>query len=173
MVITILSSITVLASVGIVYVSGKAKRRTLKELSDAVVKSEAMLSEMRAMRGAADEQAQAQAQEHPRVKEASDTDISWVSEAILAVSAHEKKAEQMMAQLLVLQREAEEAQFVRDRLVSVLSIRGSGAERLTDVDGRWLFDRDNRLASSIRATRRRERGIPHSSEVPGWAASVH
>jgi len=165
MVITILSSITVLASVGIVYVTRQAKRRTLTEINAAVIKSEAMLSEMRAMRGVAPEAAPLQAR--GCVEEVADNSISWIADAIFDVAQESK------AQAVVLQREAEEAQYVRDQLVSVLSIRGSGVERMTDVDGRWLLDRDTRLASSFRTSRRRERGIPQSSELPSWSISLH
>lgn len=166
MLTTILSVITVLAAVGVGLVSGKAKRRMDAELEAAVTKSESMLAEMRAIR---DKSALADAQVRARQEHDSENELAaWTAE-LAAVSA---KLRALRDRELVIERDVDEAQFFRDRMVSVLSIRGSGAERLTDVDGRWLLERDASLAKSLRATRRRDRGIPQSRELPGWAVGL-
>lgn len=163
MVITILSITTLLAAIGAAYASRKASKRAMEDLATLVAKSEQMLVEMRDIRAGAVGDSQCVAE--PSLDDAEDPYVAWISES-------RSSDEYYATKRILLERLADDSQHARDQMLSVLSLRGAGNERSTDVGGEWLLFRDRAMASSLRATRRRDRGIPQSRELVGWTAGL-
>lgn len=163
MVITILSITTLLAAIGAAYASRKARSRAMEDLAAAVAKSEQMLVQMRAIRtGSA---GTAECASEGSLADVEDPYVAWISES-------GSSDDYYAATKVLLERLADDSQDARDQMLSVLSLRGAGNERSTDVGGEWLLFRDRAMASSLRATRRRDRGIPQSRELVGWSAAL-
>lgn len=160
MIATILSFVTVIAAVALAFVSRRVARKSDANINAMMLRADELLAELEALQHSTVRDSCSKSTSLP-----GDGQASWTDDALVAYS-------RAGITDVIVERDAEESQLVRDRMLAILAIRGAATERLTDVEARWVSDRNSLMVSSMRATRRRDRGIPHSREIAGWA-SLH